>query len=299
MMVVEGACLCNEAFQLKKMGVARYLSLWNLVDSSASTALLIGASAHFLHGGVKMVGAVGVALKWFGFIDYLRCFQQTGSLVRMVVVIVTDIQPFLLLLLLAVLANVSFLMVNQPTSHLFRFDGTLNPLMTGFLAMLGSFEVTDYQGPSKIMLFVFLFIVVIVLLNLLIAIMGDSYEKVKENETVHALHERAKMIVEMEVQHPSWHTFYEFMHVVEAADEDSQQTPEWEGITGRVKQLIDSTNARVDDVQQEIVEMASQVEATKDELAFKMDAMTGRMDGLAGTVDEVKDLLQLLLAKLP
>jgi hypothetical protein len=45
--------------------------------------------------------------------------------------------------------------------------------------------------------------------------------------------------------------------------------------------------------------MASQVEATKDELAFKMDAMTGRMDGLAGTVDEVKDLLQLLLAKLP
>ena len=27
-------------------------------------------------------------------------------------------------------------------------------------------------------------------------------EKVKENETVHALHERAKMIVDMELQHP-------------------------------------------------------------------------------------------------
>ena len=32
-------------------------------------------------------------------------------------------------------------------------------------------------------------------MNLLIAIMGDSYEKVKETERVQALHERAKMIV--------------------------------------------------------------------------------------------------------
>ena len=86
---------------------------------------------------------------------------------------------------------------------------------------------------------------VIVLLNLLIAIMGDSYEKVKEYEAVHALHERAKMIVEMELQHPSWHTFCGFMHVAEAADEDSMPAPEWVGITGRVKQLLQPTNFRM------------------------------------------------------
>ena len=42
-------------------------------------------------------------------------------------------------------------------------------------------------------------------MNLLIAIMGDSYEKVKETERVQALHERAKIIVAMELQYPSWH----------------------------------------------------------------------------------------------
>ena len=85
--------------------------------------------------------------------------------------------------------------------------------------------------------------------------MGDSYEKVKENEAVHALHERAKMIVDMELQHPSWHTFCEFMHVIEAADEDSKPAPEWEGITGRVKQLLEPTNVMMNDTRLEMADM--------------------------------------------
>ena len=44
-----------------------------------------------------------------------------------------------------------------------------------------------------------MFIVVVLMMNLVIAIMGDSYEKVKEKETVEALHERAKVIVDMEL----------------------------------------------------------------------------------------------------
>jgi hypothetical protein len=39
---------------------------------------------------------------------------------------------------------------------------------------------------------------------------GDSYEMVKENETIEALHERAKIIVDMELlcactPDPAWH----------------------------------------------------------------------------------------------
>ena len=44
-------------------------------------------------------------------------------------------------------------------------------------------------------------------MNLLIAIMGDSYEKVKESERVQALRERAQIIVEAERTNPSWHTY--------------------------------------------------------------------------------------------
>ena len=128
--------------------------------------------------------------------------------------------------------------------------------------------------------------VVIVLLNLLIAIMGDSYEKVKEKEAVHALHERAKMIMEMELQHPSWHTFCDFMHVIEAADEDSKPTPEWEGITGRVKQLLEATNARVDSSN-------AKVDGARREIACVREEMKATRD----EVRQLRELMQQLLNK--
>ena len=109
--------------------------------------------------------------------------------------------------------------------------------------------------------------------------MGDSYEKVKEHEKVNALHERAKMIVEMELQNPSFHTFFEFMHVVEAADEDSKPALEWEGITGRVEQLLEPLGNKVQ------------------QLDGRMDEMTGKLDETTDKLDEMRDLLKLLLAR--
>ena len=70
-------------------GSAIYFSgPWNLVDVSASVALLSGGIGHFTAhmASVRTIGALGVTLKWLGFVDYLRCFEKTGSLVRIVLV---------------------------------------------------------------------------------------------------------------------------------------------------------------------------------------------------------------------
>ena len=61
---------------------------WNLIDCGASGCLIAGGACHFTGSlaGVRSVGAVGVALKCFGLVDYLRSFSATGSLVRMITV---------------------------------------------------------------------------------------------------------------------------------------------------------------------------------------------------------------------
>ena len=82
---------------------------------------------------------------------------------------------------------------------------------------------------------------------MLIAIMADSYEMVKEHEKVEALHERAKMIADMELLHPGWHRFSTYMHVCEAADEDSGLEPEWAGVAGRVKVLLGDVKSELRD----------------------------------------------------
>ena len=61
---------------------------WNIMSVSTSVALLAGAIGHFNGhmSSVRTVGALGVTLKWVGLVDYLRCFEKTGALVRTVLV---------------------------------------------------------------------------------------------------------------------------------------------------------------------------------------------------------------------
>jgi hypothetical protein len=66
--------------------------------------------------------------------------------------------------------------------------------------MLGDFDVGALDQPISILVyFFFQVLVVVMMMNLIIAIMGDSYEKVKEHEFTEALHERAKIIVDYEL----------------------------------------------------------------------------------------------------
>ena len=114
-------------------------------------------------------------------------------------------------------------------------------------------------------------------LNVLIAIMADSYEMVKEHEKVEALHERAKMIADMELQHPGWHRYSQYMHICEAADEDSGLEPEWAGVAGRVKVLL-----------------AGATERTSQEVAaVQSDVVSAVQGGMAELKGDVAELMQL------
>ena len=98
MMVSEVLSLCNEGLQLVREGSTIYFSgPWNLVDVSASVSLLAGGVGHFTAhmSSVRTIGALGVTLKWLGFVDYLRCFEKTGSLVRIVLVRMHVLSAFL------------------------------------------------------------------------------------------------------------------------------------------------------------------------------------------------------------
>ena len=126
-------------------------------------------------------------------------------------------------------------------------------------------------------------------MNLLIAIMGDSYEKVKESERVQALRERAQIIVEAELTRPSWHKYHKYMHIAEAADiaSDTGMSPslEWEGITGRVKQLLKAENSKIKaelaanqaNVTKELEALESKFDSAHEAMDAKLEAILGHL----------------------
>ena len=120
--------------------------------------------------------------------------------------ILGDIVPFMAILGVVVVGSTFFFAINSPSSEEFRFNddvvGPFRPLLTVYQLMLGMNGGAELgrsmAWPTVRMSSLFMAFVVVVLLNLLIAIMSDSYEKVKESERVEALRERARIIVEAE-----------------------------------------------------------------------------------------------------
>ena len=100
-------------------------------------------------------------------------------------------------------------------------------------------------------------------------------EKVKENERVEALRERAQIIVELERTQPGSHQYHKYMHIVRTTDaSNNTRQLEWEGIAGRVKQLLDERVKHLAELQDERTE---QVLRSVERLDAKLVAMDKRL----------------------
>ena len=113
--------------------------------------------------------------------------------------------------------------------------------------------------------------VVVVLLNLLIAIMGDSYEMIKENEIEESLNQRARIIVDFE-QTASSVKAPRFLHTLELMSEEGAQLAEqpWQGVVGRFKQLMEQMEER------QVRADTQQVEDMKTEFGTRVEQILSR-----------------------
>ena len=111
---------------------------------------------------------------------------------------------------------------------------------------------------------------------MLIAIMGDSYEKVKESERVEAIRERAHIVVEMEKRFPKSHSYHRFMHYVEAADvAERPHELAWEGVTRRVGQMMREEIGRLE---QNLQQLDDKLEQNQQKLDGKLVELQGEMN---------------------
>jgi hypothetical protein len=130
------------------------------------------------------------------------------------------------------------------------------------------------------MFLLFAFFVIILMLNLLIAIMGDAYTKVKESELVEGLHERAKLIVEHERMFAGRQTYCRYLHVAEAVaeSEGGGLTHVWEGLGGRIKELRRELQQDHDDSQAQRQAVEVKAEAKLEAVEAKLEAVEAKLE---------------------
>ncbi|CAD7696018.1 unnamed protein product [Ostreobium quekettii] len=153
--------------------------------------------------------AVTSIMLWWKMLYYSSAFRPTGPLVIMIFEIIKDISVFIFTAFAILFGfGIAFFVVfrhdveeNEDVSS--QFGSVDRALFTTFGMMLGEFDIqlfytTKLPFVSLALFVVYMMAMMIVLLNLLIAIMGDTYDRVKNVEEVAFLRSRASVIDDIE-----------------------------------------------------------------------------------------------------
>merc|ERR1712146_639082 len=186
----------------------------------------------------------------FNFLSFLRPYSWSGPLIRMLIQIVQDMLPFLILQLIILFSFTVGFMTMLTESDLYQ---GIKSFFKGYTMLLGDFDVEEFQVESSkaqtdsalIAFSMYMLFGPIVTMNLLIAIMGDSYDFVRENQRLYGLKEKAKTLYEID------HTFFtieyfrkdkyfpKYLHVLTRKDGDNGEEEEkWEGHLKKLKREI-------------------------------------------------------------
>eukprot|EP01046_Picozoa_sp_COSAG06_P015485 COSAG06_NODE_995_length_11158_cov_10.796184_2_plen_211_part_00 len=149
-------------------------------------------------------------------------------------------------------------------------------VLTSYLAMLGAFEVSDYTNPeSKMFFVVFLFLIVVIMLNLLIALMADTFERVTESWVFESRKMRVETIIEQELlmnDSDNAECFPAFLQVLRPVEDVAD---EWAGVSGQVsvvREEVGAVKKEVDALAVEMKEMRANQERMLAEMKAEMKA---------------------------
>jgi hypothetical protein len=198
----------KEEWQQFTVDPVEYMSdVWNCLDLCVIITNALANILRVLYLRDTIASEILLCLSsivgYFNILYFLRAFEATGPLVSMILRISHDMRY---LLFVVVIVSVGFA---QAFWMICRTDRTLpfstfeGAMLYSFVFLLGGYDPTAFEGVPLYRLgialsAIYMIIVSVLLLNLLIALMGDSYGSVKEKGLAQWKLEQAQIITEMQ-----------------------------------------------------------------------------------------------------
>ena len=186
----------------------QHLDVWNIADVVQFTLLIGTAVLHFTvasHAVVSKVAGCAVLVHAINTLFFAQGFPQTGPLIRMIYKITVDMGYFLLVLFF-VLIGLTFFYYSVAQPNLIGGGGVWMVAMRMYTVfLLGAYDPSDFEldGENDVILTSVVLVLMslftsIIMLNLLIALMGESFANIKARENEELALVRAGVIVEVE-----------------------------------------------------------------------------------------------------
>lgn len=232
----------KECLELKRGGSINYCStIWNYFDIVQYLLVFTFLPLKFYDSSYQWVvlSLLG-PIFWIKFLHFARGFKTIGPFVRMLFKMIGDISHFLILFSIFLLGySHGFYMLLGDTVD--EYSTIQRTIMSLFNLNLGDYDYevfydTSFKLTSHILFISFTVISVIVLMNLLIAIMGDSYSAINEKAEKEWRLELAKLILHMQTLYDPTHKQIKSINVLYVLEEDCEYTDnQIKRICGRIK----------------------------------------------------------------
>eukprot|EP00347_Sterkiella_histriomuscorum_P018629 403344788 len=223
LLVFSAYFVSNEIRQLYREGIEYIISVWNYIDLIGPIGVIFTIIICLLDFSgkdidetmLRCVFSITTLFMWIKLLYFLRIFKATGYLIRLIVEVVSDMGIFLLVLLITLTAFGDAMLrlsnSNSPDQQFIRHspedeefteykDLFFFAVAYTYRGILGDFDTSQFgkvATPLAWLLWtVHMLFNMIVMLNLLISIIGDTYERVVDNSTQAGYQEYACLIAE-------------------------------------------------------------------------------------------------------
>ena len=204
----------------------------------------------------RTMAAITTLLLWIRVLDWLKLFRPTSFFIRLISETCYDIRHFFIIFLTALFmfgVPIHILDLNRGEDNAIM-DATfgeiwiLNAFYNQYMLSLGEFSIDNYDDQPQVYLCYILFLgatffTQITFLNMLVALMGDTYGKVMESQENYALQTQRSIMNDytaMINDDVDEEDYRPFMIVVSQKGDGDDAGGAWEGSLSVIKKTIDN-----------------------------------------------------------
>ncbi|OMJ78564.1 hypothetical protein SteCoe_21587 [Stentor coeruleus] len=198
---------------LLKLDPIHYISdPWNILDSVRLISLYLYSVLYILSSGnndffeKETLGCI-ILLSWLRGLAFFRIFKRTRYLVRIIIEVVIDVIPFTMVLCYSI-ASIALLgyTLQEPCDNLTSelcsensaFSQAINEWNIQYQLNLGQFSTENYDFIDWMQFFGSTGLNTLIMMSMIIALMGNTFEKVEEMAAIADYKEMASYILEIE-----------------------------------------------------------------------------------------------------
>ncbi|OMJ71276.1 hypothetical protein SteCoe_30554 [Stentor coeruleus] len=192
-LIVGGLLSVYDVVQMYQAFSLFWRDIWNYFDIARLLILISYAIAYYTnHEQKEHCMTLLMIISLSRGISFFRLFNETRYIIQLLVNVLKDMRSFIILLTYSTISFSMIFMVQRQNKSF------TEELKISFMMNLGDFETDGFDGLSWV-IFMFMSVLnVIVLLNMLIALMGETFSRVRERSEVADFIEIAKMLLEVE-----------------------------------------------------------------------------------------------------